>query len=65
VLRRIFIGAVADGTIKVYDDPAAAANLVLEFPANQAVGTYEFNCVMRNGITIVTAASSKITVVYE
>lgn len=66
ILRRIIITEAVASTIIVYDDPAAVSTAIIaSFVASAPVGRYEFNCVFRNGLFIVTAGASKLTVIYE
>lgn len=60
VLLRIIVGTTAAGTITVQN---AAGTAVAVLKASVAEGAYEFGVEM-NGITVVTAAASDITVVY-
>ncbi len=64
-LHAIVVGNGANGTIKVYDADNGTTNQVAELKANIVEGTYQFNVRLINGLTIVTAAASKITVIYE
>lgn len=65
ILKRLVIGTGAAGTTTIYDALTAnAANIVGLIAAN-LTGNFEFDTAMRNGITIVTAANNKVTVVYR
>lgn len=61
VLVRIIVGETAAGAITVNDGVGTKAVL----KASVAEGTYEFGIAMSGKIEVVTAAASKITVVYN
>jgi len=65
VLRYITVNTTAAGAITIYDQTSAASPVVGVLAASVAPGTYRYDCVMANGITVVTAGASDITVVYE
>ncbi len=66
VLKRIILGTTAAGAITVYDHAATATGLPTALlKASIVEGVYEFDCVMLNGIVVVTAGASFLTVVYE
>jgi hypothetical protein len=60
ILLRIIVGTTAAGTITVQN---GAGTAVAVLKASIPEGVYEFGVEM-NGITVVTAAASDITVVY-
>lgn len=63
---RIIIGETAAGAITVYDEgTGGTTNVISVLKASVAEGTYEFNARVFEGIQIVTAAASKLTVVYS
>ena len=64
VLRYITVNTTAAGAITVYDG-TTSGTVVAILKSNIAEGTYRFDCVMSKGITVVTAAASDITVVWE
>lgn len=61
VLRRIVLTETAAGTITVNDNDGAVAVL----KASIVEGTYDFDVECKGKIEVVTAAASKLTVVYE
>lgn len=63
-LKRIIITETAAGTITIYDNTAASGTIKAVFKASVAEGTYDLDLDMNTGITIVTGAASKVTVVY-
>lgn len=65
ILRRITINTTAAGAITVYDNTSAAGTKLATFPSSAVVGTYEFGCRFGTGLTVVTAAASDITVIWE
>lgn len=65
VLARISINTTAAGAITVYDNTSAAGTKIATFASSVAVGDYEFGCKFGTGLTIVTAAASDITVIWE
>jgi len=66
ILMGILITETAAGAITVYDNASAASGDVIAlFKASIAEGYYEIDTACRNGIVIVTAAASKLTVVYR
>lgn len=60
IVQRIIVATTAAGTITVQD---AAGNVKLVLPTSVAVGVYECGFVVQ-GLTVITGASSDITVVY-
>lgn len=65
VLKAITVGETAAGAITVYDNTSAAGTIIAVLKASVVEGTYEFNVACATGITVVTAAASKITVSYR
>lgn len=61
ILRRIVLGETAAGTITVNDSLGTVAVL----KASIVEGTYEFDVTCVGKIEVVTAAASKLTVVYD
>lgn len=64
-LARIVINTTAAGAITVYDNTSAAGTKIATFPSSAVVGNYEYICKFNTGLTIVTAAASDITVIWE
>lgn len=65
ILYRIIIGTTAAGAITIYDNTAASGTVVAVLKASIGEGSYAFGTIFQNGLTVVTAAESDITVVYE
>ena len=66
VLKRIVVTTTAAGAITVYDHAATATGMPTALlKASIVENSYEFDCKMLNGIVVVTAGASFITVVYE
>lgn len=64
-LAKIVLTETAAGAITVYDNTAGSGTIIAAFKASVVEGSYEFNCKFSVGLTIVTAAASKLTVVWE
>lgn len=64
-VARIVINTSAAGAITVYDNTSAAGTKIATFASSVAAGTYEFGCKFNTGLTIVTAAASDLTVIWE
>lgn len=63
VLKRIVLSETAAGTITVYDSLTATGTVIAAFKASVAEQTFECGFQFANGLTILTAAASKLTVV--
>lgn len=63
-LQKIVVGETAAGSIKIIDSTTGTTTNLGELKASIAEGSYEFNVAFAAGLRIVTAAASKITVVY-
>lgn len=62
-LRSITINTTAAGAITVYDETGSGTtNVIAILPSNAVVGTYLYDISFAEGLKIVTAASSDITV---
>ena len=64
-LARIVITETAAGAITVYDNTAGSGTVLAAFKASVVEGTYTFETRFQTGLTIVTAAASKLTVIWE
>ena len=65
-LYRIIIGATAAGAITLYDNASEASGKVIGvLRASIGEGSYAFGLRFRNGLVVVTAAASDITIIYE
>lgn len=64
-LRRIVVNTTAAGAITVYDNTAASGTKIATLKASVVEGTYIYDCTFVTGLTIVTAAASDITVVFD
>lgn len=65
VLAKLTINTTAAGAITIYDNTAASGTKIATLPASAVVGTYDYDVAFATGLTIVTAASSDITVSYR
>ena len=64
-LVAIIVNSTANGSIKVIDGTGGTTANVATLKASVAEGTYMYNVTMANGIRIVTASTSDVTVVYR
>ena len=64
-LIAIVVGETAAGSIKVVDNISGSTVNLAELKASIAEGTYEFGCQFTTGLRIITASSSKISVIYR
>lgn len=64
-LHRIVIGEDAAGSIKIIDGTSGTTTNLAELEDSMPVGSYEFNCKFSAGLRIITAAATKITVIYS
>lgn len=65
VLHTITVNGGTAGTIIVYDNTAGSGTVLASFDATNALATYTFNATFTTGLTIVTAAATKLTVTYR
>lgn len=65
VLHTITIGETAAGAITVYDNTAGSGTVIAVLKASIAEQTFTFDICFETGLTIVTAAASKLSVSYE
>ena len=65
ILKSIIVGTTAAGAIQVIDGTSGSTTNVGELKSSVAEGNYEFNVAFSSGLRIITAAASKITVVYR
>lgn len=64
-LVRIIVGETAAGAISIIDNTSGSTVNIGQLKASIAEGTYEFGVQFVTGLRIITAAASKITVVYS
>lgn len=64
MLHSIVVTETAAGAITVYDNTAASGTVKAVLKASIAEGAYVFDIAFATGLTIVTAAASKLTVSY-
>lgn len=65
VLRTLTINTTVASAVTVYDSTTGSGATIATFPASAVVGTYHYNLRFKNGLTIVTAGNSNITVTYD
>lgn len=63
-LHTITISETAAGAITVYDNDEASGTVIALFKASVAEQTFTLDVKFTNGLTVVTAAASKLTVSY-
>lgn len=64
VLHSITVCETANGEITIYDNNTAAGNIIAVLKASIPEATYTFDRSFSTGLTIVTAAASKLHVSY-
>lgn len=64
-LHAIVVGETAAGAISVIDNTTGSTVNIASLKASIAEGTYVFNCKFTTGLRIITAAASKISVIYR
>lgn len=64
-LHAVIVGETAAGAITIYDNTAASGTIIGVLKASIAEGDYLFDADFSVGLTIVTAAASKLTVTYN
>lgn len=64
LLQAITVNTTAAGTIKLIDNTAGSTANVGTIVASASPGTYWYNCSIANGLRIITAAASDITVTW-
>ena len=64
VLKAIIVGTTAAGAIQVIDNTSGSTVNLAELKSSIAEGTYTFNVAFSTGLRIITAAASKITVIW-
>jgi hypothetical protein len=64
-LHRIVVGETAAGAISIIDNTSGSTVNLATLKASIAENSYEFNIAFGTGLRIITAAASKITVVYS
>lgn len=64
VLHTIVVTETAAGTITVYDNTAASGTIIAVLKASIGENTFTFDRAFSTGLTIVTAAASKLHVSY-
>lgn len=62
VLHSIVLGETAAGAITIYDNTAASGTIICVLKASIAEGSYLFDRPFAIGLTVVTAAASKLHV---
>lgn len=64
-LKSIVVNTAAAGAVTVYDNTAGSGTKIATLKSSVVEGVYEYNCRFITGLTIVTAAASDLTVIWE
>jgi len=64
-LRRIIIGGGTAGTIILYNHATGVGPIILSFDSTNALAQYDFDCMFSAGLTIITSAATKLTVIFR
>ena len=64
-LRSITVSETAAGTVTVYDNTVASGTVIAVLKASVAEQTFVYDVAFNTGLTIVTAAASKLSVSYR
>ena len=64
-LKSITVGETAAGAITIYDNTAASGTVICVLKASIVEQTFTFDIQFNTGLTILTAAASKLQVSYE
>ena len=64
ILHRITV-TDNSGTLSVYDNTAASGTVIASIDASKTVGTMEFDAAFSLGLTVVSAGTPSMTVIYE
>lgn len=62
VLHTVIVNGGTAGTVTIYDNTAGSGTIIAAFDSTNALNTYMFNVAFTTGLTIVTAAATKLTV---
>lgn len=65
LLHTITVNGGTAGTIIVYDNTAASGTIIASFDSTNALATYTFDAIFATGLTVITAAATKLTVSYR
>lgn len=65
VLRRLLFTGGTAGNVTVYDNVAGSGDIIAAFTFTDAHGEYTFNVPFSKGLTIVTAAATNVTAIYD
>lgn len=64
--RVVINGGTLSGAITLYDGPVATGDIIAIIAATQVIGSvYEYNCVTKRGLVVVTAQAADITVMAD
>jgi hypothetical protein len=63
-LQRVVVNDPASVTLTLYDNPAAAGDVIAVIDCGTA-GTYEYGLPLSTGLTAVLSGSADVTIVYQ
>lgn len=63
VLGSVIVTGGSAGTIIGYDNASAASgDIVFSFGSTNAIQSYKFDCILVNGLTVITSAATQVTI---
>jgi hypothetical protein len=65
ILHRIIVTGGTTGTIVIYDNTAASGTKIADYDTTNALATFDFDVAFSTGLTIVTSAATKLTVIFR
>lgn len=65
LLHTIVVSGGTAGTVIIYDNTAASGTIIASFDSTNALATYTFDCTFTTGLTIITAAATKVSVIWR
>lgn len=64
-LHSIVVNKAANGAVTIYDNTAGSGTLIATLKASIVEGTYIFDCKFSNGLYVIPAAATDITLMYR
>lgn len=65
ILKSIIVNGGTAGTVILYDNTAGSGTVIASFDSTNALATYPFELTFNTGLTVVTGAATKVTVIYR
>ncbi len=65
VLKAIIVTGGTAGTIDIYDNTAGSGTVICSIGSTNTIADYQINASFSTGLTVVTAAATKLTVIYD